>query len=282
MLGAMSPSSPAPLTRSPAVAHGYVDGPLRLHHLDFGGDGEPLLLVHGVTGHAGAWMGVGPALTHVAHPLAVDLRGHGGSQWSSTHEYATTDHAEDLATLVDALDVPTVSIAGSSWGALVALAFTAAHPDRVRTLALVDIEPSFDQGETELFPRPRSFADLAEVVAFERSRNPNAPDHLLRVVAEASVRPGADGRLEPWFDPFFYERWPFRQDDWWATLPRIDVPTLVVQAGQSFVRPEVTTRMAALLPHGRHATVEQSTHVIPVDAADALSALLRDFVTDAA
>jgi pimeloyl-ACP methyl ester carboxylesterase len=286
MIESTDPHSPPPsaavtVTRSPAVAHGYVDGPLRLHHLDFGGDGEPLLLVHGVTGHAGAWHGVGSALTHVAHPIAVDLRGHGASQWSNSHAYATSDHASDLATIIDALGAPKVSIAGSSWGALIALAYTAAHPERVRTLSLVDIEPSFTQSETEVFARPRWFADMAEVLAFERSRNPNAPERHLHLVAEASVRAGADGRLEPWFDPYFYEIWPFRSDDWWAAVAEVEVPTLVVQAGQSFVRPEITTKMAALLPNGRHATIDQTTHVIPVDAPDALAGLLRDFVTDA-
>lgn len=290
------------LVSSAPLRHGYVtrfagpdvspgpggDGPLRLHHLEFlpeGGassGGEVVLLVHGVSGHAGAWVGVGRALAvaGAGRPIAVDLRGHGQSQWSAAGDYATVTHAADLLAVVDALGAARVSLVGSSWGALVALAFAHAHPGRVRRLALVDIEPSFSQAETDVAPRPHAFATMAEVEAFERGRNPNAPVDVLRAVAAASVRPGPAG-LEPWFDPYFYARWPFRADDWWHAIDSVIAPTLVVQASASFVRAEVTADMAARLPNGRHATVAPSTHVVPVDAPGPLAELLAAFLGEA-
>lgn len=273
--------SPAP----DAPSSNGEGGPLRLHHLELlpadgaAAGGEVVLLVHGVSGHAGAWVGVGRALATAGagRPIAVDLRGHGQSQWSPAGDYATVTHVADLVAVVDALGAARVSLVGSSWGALVALAFAHAHPARVRRLALVDIEPSFSQAETDVAPRPHSFATMAEVEAFERGRNPNAPDDVLRAVAAASVRPGPAG-LEPWFDPYFYARWPFRADDWWHAIDSVTAPTLVVQASASFVRAEVTADMAARLPNGRHATVVPSTHVVPVDAPGPLAALLVAFL----
>ena len=283
--------SDADLLATPPLRHRWVTapagpaGPLRLENLDFasgpvrGDDRETAVLVHGVTGHAAAWLGVAPLLATVVRPLAVDLRGHGGSQWSPVFDYATTTHATDLLAVVDALGAERVSVVGSSWGALIALAFAQANPRRVRRLALVDIEPSFSQGETDLMPRPRTFASQDEVEAFERARNPNAPDDVIRAVAAASVRPGPAG-LEPWFDPYFFERWPFRSDDWWPTIAAVAAPTLVVHASDSFVRCDVTEQMAALLPNGRHAEITPSTHVVPVDAPAALAEILRAFLVE--
>lgn len=274
------------------LRHGYVvrppspasaDGPLRLHHLEYGPaatGAEPVVLVHGVSGHAGAWVGVGFGLASAGfRPIAIDLRGHGQSQWSAAQDYATTTHAADIAVVLDALGIERASFVGSSWGALVSLAFAHANPDRVRRLALVDIEPSFSQAETDVMPRPHAFATAADVLEFERGRNPNAPDVVLAAVAAASVRPGPAG-LEPWFDPFFYERWPFRSDDWWAALAEVQAPTLVVHASATFVRGEITERMAAALPNGRHAEVGPSTHVVPVDAPGPLTDLLVEFLRE--
>jgi pimeloyl-ACP methyl ester carboxylesterase len=179
--------------------------------------------------------------------------------------------------VLDSLGLARTTLVGSSWGALVALAFAAANPSRVERLVLVDIEPSFTQRDTDVAPRPRSFASADEVVAFERTRNPNAPDDVLAAVAAASVRPGAQG-LEPSFDPWFFECWPFRNDDWWDTLREVTAPTLVVHAGQSFVRREITEQMAALLPNGRHVEIATSTHVVPIDAPVDLAHVLLEFM----
>jgi pimeloyl-ACP methyl ester carboxylesterase len=262
----------------PAVAHGFVEraAQLRLHHLDFGGEGTPTIFIHGVTGHAAAWSGVAPSLVQHGRCLALDLRGHGDSQWAD--DYATSTHAADVVAVLDALGLERAALVGSSWGALIALATASIAPDRVRRLALVDIEPSFGASETDVAPRPQSFADHAAVVAFERSRNPHAPPALIEIVAAMSVRPGEGSVLVPKFDPYFFARWPFRSDDWWSVLPGIAPPTLVVHAADSFVRGAVTRRMAATVADGHHVEIADCTHVVPVDAPAALVAVLDDFL----
>jgi pimeloyl-ACP methyl ester carboxylesterase len=255
-----------------------VDG-LRLHVVEYGAsEGEPLVLLHGVTGHAAAWSHVASDMSATRRVLVLDLRGAGDTQWSPVHAYATTDHATDVVGVLDALGVARADLVGSSWGALVALAVAARAPARVRRLGLVDIEPSFSQDETDVFPGPRSFASHADVVANERAAKPHADDALLDLVAAGGTRPGPDGTLVPKHDPFFFERWPFRSDDWWDTLPAITAPTLVVHAGASFVRREITEQMARTLPDGRHVEIAGSAHVVPIDAPVPLIAALRDFL----
>ncbi len=259
---------------SAPVRHGWAehDG-RRLHHLDFGGAGRPVVCVHGVTSCAWVWHHAAPGLGRV---VAVDLRGHGDSGWAPADRYRTADHAGDLEAVLAPVGGP-VDLVGSSWGALVSLAVAARRPDLVRRLVLVDIEPSFTQPETEVPPRAAHFDGLADAATAWRANNPGAPDDLVCLLAAASTRPAPDGGLVPAHDPVFLHRWPFRSEDWWDALDAVRAPTLVVHAERSWVRAEVCDRMAARLPRAERADVD-SAHVVPVDAPDALVRAVAPFL----
>jgi pimeloyl-ACP methyl ester carboxylesterase len=263
------------------VRHRFLQTPeLRLHVLEFTGAGRPAVCLHGVTGNAFGWQRVAAGLSGTSRVVAMDLRGHGDSQWSATGAYATDRHAEDLAAVVEAVGGP-VDLVGSSWGALVSIAFAARTPASVRRLVVVDVEASFEQSETDLFPRPRSYAGQAEAEAFERSGNPHAPEDMIRLMAAAGTRPGPEGTLVPKHDPYFFERWPFRNDDRWQDLAAISVPVLFVQAGASFVRAEVMERMAERTPDAHLVRLPDTTHVVPVDNPDGLVGVVAPFLAEA-
>jgi pimeloyl-ACP methyl ester carboxylesterase len=268
--------------RTAEVRHGWheADG-LRLHHLDYGGPGRPIVGLHGVTGHAWVWHDVAPALLSAGQVLALDLRGHGDSQWSADAEYGSDHHAADVVALLDALGAAEIDLIGSSWGALVAMAVAARTPQRVRRLAIVDVEPSFAQSETDIPSRPRDFVTHADAVAFERQGNPHAPAALLEVVAAGATRPGSNGRLVPKHDPYFFEVWPFRRDNRWDLLSSLTMPTLLVHAEASFVRCEVMQRMAKIIPDSRLVHLPETTHVVPVDNPAGLAGHLVPFLAEA-
>lgn len=261
------------------VQHAFADvSGLRLHRLEFGGSGQPILCLHGVTGHAWVWHDVAGHLLPVGRVVSLDLRGYGDSQWSADRAYSTEDHVGDLEGLAESLGLGSVDLAGSSWGGLVALAFAARNPGTVRRLALVDVEPSSEQSDTELFPRPRSFASHSEAVEAERKANPHAPDAMIEVMAAMGTYPGADGQLLRKHDPFFFERWPFRSDDRWEELRSLKMPVLVVHAEQSFIKAEVAERMAKEIPDARLVNIPDSGHVIPVEQPAALGSVLAEFL----
>lgn len=263
-----------------SVTHGYTDASgLRLHYLDFGGEGRCIVCIHGVTGHAWTWHHVASELTSVGRVIAIDMRGHGESQWSAEGAYQTDDHVPDLSALIRVLGEP-VDLVGSSWGALVSIAFAARHPGSVRRLAIVDVEPSFDVGETEVPTRPRQFSSHTEVLDWEREMSPNAPDSMIEIMAAGGTRPGDAGRLVPRHDPYFFARWPFRSEDRWADLNSLTMPTLVVHAEQSFVRAEVAEKMASLVRHGSIVHIPKSGHVIPVENPGSLAAALVEFLAE--
>jgi pimeloyl-ACP methyl ester carboxylesterase len=263
------------------VSHGFVHANgLRLHYLDYGGSGRPIICSHGVTGHAWVWAGVADALSHSGRVIATDLRGFGDSQWSANEAYTTDDHAADLDAIISSLGVDEVDLVGSSWGGLVSIALAAAKPGLVRRLALVDVAPSSEQPEDEVPPMAYDFADHAEVEAADRAANPNAPDDMIEVAALHGTRPGESGRLYRKRDPVFLRRWPFRADDRWAELRSLDIPVLVAHAADSFIPEEVAVRMAKEIPRATLVEIERSGHVVPLENPSALARALTTFLSD--
>lgn len=259
------------------VQHRYVgsaNGPL--HALDFGGSGRPVIFLHGVTGNGWVWHDVARDLGRRA--VAVDMRGHGDSAWSADHSYETDAHVGDLGLHIDALGVDEVDLVGSSWGALVALEWAVANPGRVCHLALVDIEPSFEQSDTDLMPRPHAFASYDEARAWFAQANPRAPQSALDAITLGSMRRNKAGAIVPKHDPVFFDRWPFRNGDHWACLPRLTCPTLMVHAGFTFVRADVMKEMNSRVPTSTLVEIAETGHVVPLDNPVALTGTLRPFL----
>ena len=263
-----------------APAHGFIQaGGLRLHHLDFGGTGRPIVCLHGVCGHAWMWHDVAPRLTGLGRVSALDMRGHGDSQWSPAGEYTTEDHETDLEAVLDVLGREEVDLVGLSWGGLVSMSYAARNPGSVRRLVIIDVPPSFTQSDTDLLPRPAAFASHAEAVEWERGANPRASEEMIQVMARFGTRP-AEGGLARKHDHYFLQRWPFRLDNHWAELASLDLPILLVHAEQSYVlSAEVAGRMAEAIRKGKLVGVQNSGHHVPVENPAALAEALTDFLS---
>jgi pimeloyl-ACP methyl ester carboxylesterase len=102
------------------------------------GEGSPLLLVHGGADGAFDWVPIMPALARNRRVLVVDRPGHGLADPFDYKGVDLLDHARTfLRDILDALDLPTVDIAGNSIGGLLAVAFALDKPERVSRLVLV-------------------------------------------------------------------------------------------------------------------------------------------------
>ena len=190
----MTPASQ--LVATTRVSHLFVEvAGARLHLLDFGGSGRPVILLHGVLGQAWMWHDVAPGLTAAGRVLALDLRGYGDSQWADGG-YSTDGHADDVEAVLEALGAEEADLVGFSWGGLVALAIAARRPELVRRLAMIDIPPSSKQSETELPPLIGEYAGHPEAVEAERKLSPRADEPVLATMAAFGTRaaPGAGSR----------------------------------------------------------------------------------------
>jgi pimeloyl-ACP methyl ester carboxylesterase len=200
----------------------------------------PVVLLPGTGATAGDWDVIAARLCADRTVFAVDLRGHGASNWPGT--YAISLMAGDVAGLLGLLPVAEVDLVGHSLGGLVACQVAASGKARVRRLVLEDIG----------VPHPRPAQALAR---------PAAPLPYDWAVVE-QVRPQID---QP--DP----RWP-------RIMAAIDVPTLVIGGGAgSFVPQEHAAELAETVAHGTLVTIDAG-HLIHATKPDLFLAELKAFL----
>ncbi len=124
------------------------DGTLRLRR---GGSGPPLLLLHGNPQTHAMWHAVAPALAERFALVCPDLRGYGGSfkpgPTADHAPYAKTAMARDVAELMTALGHERFGVVSHDRGARVAHRLALDNPDRVQSLAIMDIVPTIEHFE---------------------------------------------------------------------------------------------------------------------------------------
>ena len=104
-------------------------------------DGRPVFLLHGFPQTSASWAAVTPRLTEAGlRTYAPDQLGYSpGARPDEVEAYSTPNLAQVTADLMTALDVPRADVVGHDWGANVAWALAAWHPDRVRSLTAVSV-----------------------------------------------------------------------------------------------------------------------------------------------
>jgi len=144
-----TPEGPGSVSGAPNLPAGFTDtftsryidtGEVRLHAV-IGGDGPPLLLVHGWPESWYGWRMLMPTLAREFQVIAVDQRGMGLSD-KPADGYDTGTLASDLVALMDALGHQRFAVVGHDTGFAISYALAADHPDRVERVALAEIPGS--------------------------------------------------------------------------------------------------------------------------------------------
>ena len=101
------------------------------------GEGEAILLIHGVGLNAEAWSPQIAAFSATHRVIAMDMAGHGGSR--ALPEQATLeDYVAQVRRLLDDLNIMAVNVVGHSMGGLIAMGLAIAHPQRVKRLCVLN------------------------------------------------------------------------------------------------------------------------------------------------
>ncbi len=252
---------------------------IKLHYHRSGTIGNPcLVLLHGITDGGRVWSRVAHDLSAHYDIVMPDARGHGQSDGISTG-FSLTLLAEDVVTIIKALELQKPFLWGHSMGAITAALVAAEYPALIHAVVLED-PPLFAVPPDEpLLPTPLPSPDpdframsVAERLATAKAMNPTwHPDEL---------PPWAESKAQ--VDPtVIHHRSEIRQYPWREALQRIECPTLLLtgtpQAG-AIVTPEVGAEALALLKAGQGVEIEGAGHNIRRDRYEQTMDTVRTFL----
>ncbi|MFQ6404456.1 alpha/beta fold hydrolase [Methylophilus sp. 'Pure River'] len=101
------------------------------------GQGQPLVLLHGLFGSADNWGSIAKHFSQHYQVISVDLRNHGRSPHSDSQTYA--EMADDLLEVLNTLGLAQIHLLGHSLGGKVAMQFATQYPEKVSKLIVVDM-----------------------------------------------------------------------------------------------------------------------------------------------
>src|ERR1044071_1910687 len=115
---------------------------ISLHYLDWGPtDAPPVVLLHGITGHARVWDHLAQRRAPARRVLALDQRGHGDSDPAPDDDYRVGTKANDVAAFAGSLRLGRFGLVGHSMGGGIAIKFAADHGAQLERLGIIDIGP---------------------------------------------------------------------------------------------------------------------------------------------
>jgi 3-oxoadipate enol-lactonase len=244
-----------------------------LHHAR-AGQGRPLVFVNSLGSDFRIWDDVLPALTPRAKVIRYDKRGHG---LSDLGPISMEGHVADLAALLDGLATGPAVVCGLSVGGQIALGLSAARPDLVRGLILMDTG--------------------------HRIGTPEIWDERIATIESGGIAAAAEATLARWFTPEFHATRPadlagarnmltrtpvpgylgtcraIRDADFTRAAQAVSVPTLCIVGDQDgSTPPDLVHDLAALIPGARFEVVAKAGHLPCIEQPGTTAALIGGFL----
>ena len=251
---------------------------MQLAYRSLGGEGAPVVILHGLFGSAQNWTGTGRRLAGRGAVFALDLRNHGDSPHAPT--LSLSDCVEDLRAWAAAHASAPLRLIGHSLGGLVSMGFAIAHPEMTAGLVSIDIAPrAYPVGHQSEFRALRTdlsgCVSRAEVEARIAEAVPDA--RTRQFLATNAVREGSGFRWRLNVDAL--ERQTVAADLARAE-GRFDGEALLVACGRSpYVRQEDQALMRARFPKAGIETIPDADHWPHVTAPDELFRILDGFLS---
>ena len=251
------------------------------------GDGNPeLVLLHGGAQNSHTWDTVALALGRSL--VAVDLPGHGHSDWRPDHDYRPAAMVEVVAAAVEEWAPAAEAVVGMSLGGLTALCLAADRPDLVRRLGIVDVTPGTDRDKSgsiiDFMSGPDDFEDFDAMLAYTVGHNPHRTEASLVRGLLHNARELPDGRWVWRWDPMrdwkmTGENGSSAFDGLWDRLGQVTCPAHLWLGGSSSVVDDADTReFLNRCPQTEVTTVEGAGHSIQGSRPVELAALIDNLL----
>ena len=244
------------------------------------GIGSPIVLIHGYPFDRSLWSEQVTALSNSYRVIAPDLRGFGETE-VTTGPAAMNQMAQDVAELMDQLQIPRAVIGGLSMGGYVALAFCKQFPSRVRALILADTRA---QGDTEEAKETR--AQQAEKALSEGMAGiADAMLPKLLTPDTVSKRPEIVNRVRDMMLKTKPEgaaaalRGMGEREYQTPLLSQISVPTLILVGAEDAITPVADSeKMQRAIPNARLVVLENAGHVSNLERTQQFNDAMLEFL----
>ncbi|ATE52171.1 MULTISPECIES: alpha/beta fold hydrolase [Actinosynnema] len=239
--------------------------------IEFGGQGQGILLVHGLMSRATTWWKVARWLTAHGRVVAYDARGHGRNPQRGP--FRTEDFVADAEALVERLGLGPCVVLGHSMGALHGLALAAARPDLVRAVVAEDFVPdnrgrSVDDWRWYFDAWPVPFQSLAHVRSVVDVQG----------VEEMFEERGDGYHLIAQLEDLYEIAAEWGERAYWDVVDAVACPVLVVEAGLHPLGPGQQAEVARRTG-GAHLLVPESGHVVHDEAPDVYRGAVEAFLS---
>ena len=246
------------------------------------GSGPAVVLIHGVGLQKAIWGPQIEAFADCYDVIAIDMPGHGAST-RPPEAPLLADYADAVLAVLDGLEIARAHVVGHSMGALVALEFALAHPNRVAGVVAVNA----------VFCRTKQqrAAIAARVDELQGGlRIPDWSGTLARwfgapVPAHLSAAADHTSRLLGDIDPSGYARtyrlFAEADAEHAGRLARLSVPALFITGAEDpNSTPAMSEAMARLSPKGRLVVMPETRHMLPLTDVEAFNGELRAFLAE--
>ncbi len=253
---------------------------MKLHYRKYG-EGEPLIILHGLFGSADNWHSLARRWGQSFQVFALDLRNHGSSPHESVMTYS--EMTQDLNQFIIQQRLGSVNIVGHSMGGKVGMCFAATHPDTVKSLSVLDIGLDRVVGKHELILKalssinPDEFGSRDDIKKELQTliKSENIQQFLLKNILRRM-----DGSLA----------WKFNRD---ALLEHYSDMTTNLELDQSFLgsvlflrgensdylEPALSSEILQYFPLAQIQTIKGAGHWIHADQPELLSTTILDFIS---
>ncbi len=276
-------------------------GGLRMHVRNWGGEGRPVVLLHGLASTCRIWDLVAPLLAKDFSVIAVDQRGHGDSG-KPDHGYDFASVGQDVDALLEGRGIERPVLVGHSWGADVALELAVARPELLQGIVFVDggtIDASarYDTLDDALVQMaPPDFTGVTPARFLERVMSGGQWASLIaehgkpaQDVIMANFETLEDGTLRAKLSRDNHLRiiealWDHHPRELYSRVP---CPVLMIPARQkanpdayerTLARSESMATAKKLLPRSKTVWLEDSIHDVPVQRPELVAETIRSHI----
>jgi pimeloyl-ACP methyl ester carboxylesterase len=241
-----------------------------------GGEGDPLVLVHGLMGRGGTWSRQLPWLTRLGAVYTYDAPWHRGRDVADPHPISTERFVADLSDAVSVFEQP-VRLIGHSMGALHSWCLAAERPGLVSALVVEDMAPDF-RGRTTgpwepwLRSLPDEFVSAEQVLA---EFGEVAGRYFLEAFDRTDTGWRLHGRTSRWIE--IAAEWGTR--DYWDQWRDSRVPTLLIEAEESVTPSGQMRQMHESAQRTAYLKIPNTGHLVHDEAPQYYRAAVESFLT---